>query len=116
SARVRTFSGPAAAATYSPALHAALPIYTGSSASYSWTVDTAAPSASITAQPANPTNATGASLSFTGSDNVTPAGSLSFQCSLDGGAFAACTSPKSYSGLADGAHSFDVKATRAEER
>src|SRR5207244_8944055 len=110
SARVRTFSGPAAAATYSPALHAALPIYTGSSASYSWTVDTAAPSASITAQPANPTNATGASLSFTGSDNVTPAGSLSFQCSLDEIAIAPVSTPVTSTARTASAHGYNEKA------
>ena len=77
-----------------------------SSASYTWTVDTTAPNTTITAQPPNPTNQTSASFSF----SSTEAGS-SFQCSLDGAPFAACTSPRSYTGLADGAHTFDVQAT-----
>jgi hypothetical protein len=34
----------------------------------------------------------------------------SFECSLDGAALSSCASPKSYS-LADGAHTFEVKAT-----
>ena len=80
-------------------------------AAYSWTVDTVAPTVAITGQPANPTNAAGAGFGFTGTDNVTPSGSLSFQCRLDSGSFAACTSPKSYSGLANGNHTFQVKAT-----
>jgi hypothetical protein len=33
------------------------------------------------------------------------------QCQLDGGAFAACSSPQTYNGLALGAHSFTVAAT-----
>ena len=75
-------------------------------ASFGWTIDLTAPDTTITSGPSSPTNATTASFSFTS----TEAGS-SFQCSLDGGAFASCTTPKSYSGLTAGAHTFQVRAT-----
>ena len=79
-----------------------------SPASRTWTIDTAAPSTSITAQPNDPTNASGATFSFTSNE-----GGSTFECNLDAGGWSACPNPKSYSGLADGAHTFDVRATDA---
>src|SRR5204862_534026 len=75
---------------------------------YTWTVDTTAPDTTITAAPPAVSNSSSASFSFT----ATEAGS-SFACQLDGGAFAPCVSPQSYSGLANGSHSFQVRATDA---
>jgi hypothetical protein len=69
------------------------------------TVDTVAPQTTITAQPSSPTNQTSAGFGF-GADE---AGST-FQCKLDNAAFAACASPKDYAGLAEGAHTFEVRA------
>jgi hypothetical protein len=74
--------------------------------SYSWTIDATPPDTTIgPSQPAPLTTATGATFDF--SSTELPA---TFQCSLDGAAFAACTSPKAYSALADGSHTFQVRA------
>ncbi len=63
----------------------------------------------ITAGPSGDTTARSASFSFRGT-----ASGDKFRCRLDGGAFAACTSPKSYSGLSLGTHTFAVQATSAD--
>src|SRR5437867_8510081 len=75
-------------------------------ASYTWTVDTTPPDTTTAARPPARSNSSSASFSFT----ATEAGS-SFACRLDASAFAPCVSPQSYSGLADGSHSFQVRAT-----
>ena len=77
-------------------------------ASFNWTVDAAPPETTITATPANPTNSDSATFEFVSSE----AGST-FECNLDGGGFVACTSPQNYTGLADGGHTFEVRATDA---
>jgi hypothetical protein len=71
----------------------------------------AAPDTSISAGPTGSTTSTTGSFSFTGTDDSTPVGSLTFECALDGGTWSGCTSPKSYSGLTVGSHSFAVRAT-----
>ncbi len=74
-----------------------------------FTVDATAPDTSIGAQPNTPTNSTEAEFGFTGSD---PGGSgiAGFECKLDDGAFAPCSSPRQYTGLGQGSHRFEVRA------
>jgi PKD repeat protein len=67
--------------------------------------DSTPPETTISSGPSGTTNSTSASFEFTASEPST------FECSLDSGAFASCSSPASYSGLADGSHSFRVRAT-----
>jgi hypothetical protein len=79
-------------------------------ATHAWTQDTTPPETTITGAPAAVTKVDTASFTFQGSDAQASASALSFECSLDGGAWAACSSPASYSGLADGVHQFAVRA------
>ena len=60
----------------------------------------------IDSGPSSPTKATTASFTF----HATAAGAT-FACRLDAAAATACTSPASYSGLAEGSHTFSVAAT-----
>ena len=78
-------------------------------ATFSWAVDvTAPPTPTIDSGPLDPSNSTSASFSFSDSES-----GVTFLCRLDGGGFSACTSPKIYNSLAEGSHSFQVKARDA---
>jgi hypothetical protein len=67
--------------------------------------DSTPPETTITSGPSGTTNSTSATFEFTADEPST------FECSLDAAAFAPCTSPKAYTGLAEGPHSFAVQAT-----
>src|SRR5215213_1951604 len=79
-----------------------------SSAAHGFTVDTTTPDTDLNAGPTGGTSSTRARFEFSSSES-----GASFQCRLDAGLWTACASPKSYSGLAEGAHTFDVRAIDA---
>jgi hypothetical protein len=73
-----------------------------------WQVDTIPPETTIDSGPSGPTNNASPSFSFSANEpNVT------FECRLDAGAWGSCTSPKAYTNLSQGPHTFDVRATDA---
>ena len=79
---------------------------TSAEATLNWTVDATNPAPPVlSGAPAAFTNSTSESISFTHEDEAT------FTCSIDGGAYEACTSPVAHTGLADGEHSVAVKQT-----
>jgi hypothetical protein len=74
-----------------------------SPAAYTWTVNATALDVTITNAPATPTSSRSATFAFSGNG-------ASYECSLDGAAFAACVSPANYSGVSNGQHTFLVRA------
>lgn len=68
--------------------------------------DTPAPDTRIDAAPTSPTTETDATFAF----SATEANST-FECSLDGAPFAPCESGVTYTGLSEGSHTFQVRAT-----
>ncbi len=67
--------------------------------------DTTAPETTITSPPATGTTATTASASFTAGES-----GATFSCRLDAGAWAACTSPATFTDLSVGTHTLQVRA------
>jgi hypothetical protein len=73
-----------------------------------WFTDTTAPTVTLTQTPPSSTTSTTAQIAFVGND--AGSGIDHFECSLDSSAFGVCTSPVNLTGLALGAHSFEVVA------
>jgi hypothetical protein len=83
---------------------------TADSNTLSITFDTVAPDTAILGTPSNPSTSSNATFTFIGSD-VGGSGVSSTSCSLDGSSYSSCTSPKNYTGLGLGSHTFQVRAT-----
>ncbi|MCE7989828.1 MAG: hypothetical protein DYG89_52445, partial [Caldilinea sp. CFX5] len=73
-------------------------------ASHTWNVNVTTLATTLTAQPEATTTSRTASFSFSAN------GASSFECALDTGKYAACTSPKNYDKLGNGNHTFLVRA------
>jgi len=73
-----------------------------------WTIqqasDTTPPETTIDSGPSGTTTDTTATFTFSANEPAT------FECSLNGSAWTACTSPRTYTGLAVGTHTFGVRA------
>jgi hypothetical protein len=76
--------------------------------SNTWSLDSTAPAApTLSGAPPAVTKSASANFTFTSEPGAT------FQCSVDDGPFVACTTPRALAGLADGEHSFAVRAKDA---
>lgn len=75
-----------------------------------WTTGSAwpTPSVSVTSGPTGQQTTDQATFAFTTGDPW-----ITFRCRLDGGAWSACTTPHTVTGLDDGAHRFEVEAANA---
>jgi hypothetical protein len=74
-------------------------------ASYTWVIDITAPDTTIGSGPANRSNTNSASFTFSSTE-----ADSTFQCKLDAGAWTDCSSPLTLTNLADGGHTFYVRA------
>lgn len=77
------------------------------SAAATVTVDNTAPDTTIVAGPTDTVTSATATFEFTATEAAT------FECALDAGAYAACSSPMTYDELAEGEHTFAVRAIDA---
>jgi hypothetical protein len=83
--------------------------YDTTPASYTWMIDTTAPNTTINTNPSDPAPTSDAVFTFSGNDGA-GVGVASYECSLDGSAFSACTSGTNFGPLGDGSHTFQVRA------
>ena len=73
---------------------------------HTWTQDSVRPQTALTGGPASSVPVNSATATFTFASQT----GASFECSLDGGAWRTCGSPATYGGLANGTHTFAVRA------
>lgn len=76
-----------------------------SPSSRSWSIDTKSPVVGIDDGPAGTVKSAAANFKFSSSEP-----GVTFECKVDDGSFGSCASPNTLSGLADGSHTFAVRA------
>jgi alpha-tubulin suppressor-like RCC1 family protein len=83
---------------------------TGDASTVSWVsaASTKPDTPVLVGAPAGTVRTTSASVSFSSAST-----GVTYTCSVDGGSYAECTSPKALTGLSDGSHSLSVKASRS---
>jgi hypothetical protein len=77
-----------------------------SPATYTWAVDLTPPNTSL-----GPTVPPAISPSASATFDLSASEPSTFECELDGSAWSACTTPKTYNGLSEGNHTVQVRAT-----
>ncbi|WP_426754077.1 adventurous gliding motility protein AgmC [Myxococcus sp. Y35] len=77
-------------------------------ATYAWTVDTTAPDTTIVSGPSGTTTSNSATFDFGSNENP-----VTYECSLDGAPYVACTDPQTFVSLSDGEHTLAVRAVDA---
>jgi len=73
---------------------------------HAYAIDSSAPTVTITKYPPDFSNSNSGTFEFEGKDGIDPI--TQFECSLDNSAYAPCTTPKTYTGLSEGVHTFSV--------
>jgi hypothetical protein len=76
-----------------------------SPAEATWSIDTTPPDTILDSAPSGFTNATSGTITFHASE-----AGATFECRIDGSAWTACTSPKTFTGLGNGTHTAEVRA------
>jgi len=74
-------------------------------ATWRWKIDLTPPETTITSQPLNPSGSLSAEFEFTCDEEP-----CTYECQLDDGQWEYCSSPKLYTGLSEGSHTFNVRA------
>jgi hypothetical protein len=92
-------------ATYNFSVTQSLVAMTSGAATAKWVRDTVAPDTSFTSTPPAQNLASSVSFSFT-----SPKAGVKFECQLDGSAFASCVSPVTLASVANGTHTYQVRA------